>query len=178
MISDSYKAVLRATRETAPNWGGARRHAHRVAPLLAVKGLVDSASILDFGSGAGRFADELARIAPQYRVTQYDPSVPGIDELPAGVFDAVVCTHVLEHVEPELLAATLEEIRARARLLVYIELPHGPAVRKLADGRNAHLIQESAAWWLDVLRRAFAGWRVTCNSAANPLNTIYILEAL
>lgn len=173
MISDAYRDVLVATREAAPHWGGSRRHALRVAPLLKAKKLE---TVLDYGSGAGGFADELGKFAPQFRVTNYDPSVPQLSTLPAGPFDAIVCTHVLEHVEPEHLAATLEEMRARARRLVYIELPHGPAVRKLADGRNAHLIQQPPRWWLDTIRAAFPGWCVTMWEAANPLNSIYVVE--
>lgn len=176
MISEAYKRVLCDTRVTAPNWGNARRHAPVVARLLAAM-QIPCGSILDFGCGLGRFGQELERLVPRrYRVVNYDPSVKGWDVLPGGRFDAVVCTHVLEHVEPELLDATLREIHDRAERLVYIELPHGPAGRTLADGRNAHLIQQPAEWWFDKLRAAFPAATISQWPGANPINTVYLVD--
>jgi hypothetical protein len=173
MLSDAYKRVLRATRAQYPTWGGARRHA---APVLRwLEGInLHTGSILDYGAGLGRFADELELLAPgRYTVTNYEPAIPAFDKLPLGPYDAVVATHVLEHVEPELLDATLEELRTRARRLVYIEVPHGLAGKTLADGRNAHLIVEPPEWWARKIDVAFAGHSVYFWRADNPLNTIY-----
>lgn len=175
MISESYRRVLCATRAAAPNWGFAKRHAPIVLDLLAAIGFTGG-SILDFGAGARRFSQEVERIAPgRFRVVSYDPSTPGFDVLPAGRYDAVVCTHVLEHVEPELLDQTLEEIRERATSLVYIEVPHGPAGRTLTDGRNAHLIQEPAPWWYAKLRGAFPRADILQWPALNPINTVFLI---
>jgi hypothetical protein len=176
VITDAYKRVLRDTREQGPTWGGSRRHAAPVLSWLERLGLY-RAELLDFGCGTGAFGAELERLAPgRYIVCGYDPSVPGKDKVPPGPFAGVICTHVLEHVEPELLDATLAEICALARRLVYIEIPHGPAGRTLIDGRNAHLIQQPARWWFNTLRAAFAGCAISMSEAANPLNTIYVVE--
>lgn len=159
MISDAYLEVLRKSRaELYPYWGGGgARHAPRVIQLLE-QCSTPAGSILDYGSGVGLFAEEVRKLAgTRYHVSSYEPTLPQWSELPAGLFDAVVCTHVLEHIEPELLAATLEEIRARARRLVYIEVPHREAVEVLTDGRNAHLIVEPATFWRDRLEECFAG---------------------
>lgn len=176
MISAGYAKVLRATRALNPGWGIARRHAAAVLPLLEQLG-IPAGSVLDYGCGAGRFGEELERLAPgRYTVSGYDPGVIGRELLPPGPFDCVVATHVLEHIEPELLTGSLEEIRARARRLVYVEVPHGPANKTLTDGRNAHLIQQPPLWWFDELRAAFPNAAVSMIVAPNPVNTIFTIE--
>ncbi len=176
MISDAYKAVLRSTRETAAGWGGARRHAWPVLEELQ-KRRIDSGAVLDYGAGLGRFGEELERIAPgRYRVANYEPSIPAFDVLPAGLFDCVVCTHVLEHVEPDLLEATLEELKERVLRFAYIEVPHGPAGLTLADGRNAHLIQQPWDWWHCRFAETFPNSDITLCVAKNPLNTLFVVD--
>lgn len=174
MITDAYKRLLADFRRDNPEWGTARRHARAVLPLLEAAGF-HRGTILDYGSGAGAFTEELERLAPgRYEVHRYEPSIKGLDLLPGGTFDAIVCTHVLEHVEPECLEGTLAEIRARMRerAFAYFEVPHGAASRTLPDGRNAHLIQESRAWWGSKLGEL---GHVLLWPAENPLNTVYFV---
>lgn len=176
MISDAYKRVLQETRAVYPKWGGARRHAEPVLRWLEARGL-RVGTVLDYGAGLGRFAEELERLAPgRYAVTNYEPSIPAFDTLPSGTYDAVVAAHVLEHVEPALLDATLAELRARARWLIYIEVPHDLAAKRLTDGRNAHLIVEDRQWWAERLTRAFVGASVFHWPAAFPVNTVYAVH--
>lgn len=152
MISAEYLAVLKASRAENPYWGsGGARHAPVVLDALADLGIMFG-TILDYGSGVGTFGNAVRELAgKRFSVTNYEPTLPQWSELAAGPFDAVVCTHVLEHLELEHLPATLEEIRSRAKRLVYVEVPFGPAKEVLTDGRNAHLIQRPFAWWSDVL---------------------------
>lgn len=158
MISAEYFDCLRATRAAFPYWGsGGVRHAAPVLALLEELG-VRQGTILDYGSGVGAFALEMRKLAgARYSVVNYEPTLPQWSVLMPGPYDAVVCTHVLEHVEPELLEDTLLELRARATRLAYIEVPHGPAKEELVDGRNAHLIVEDPEFWLERIVRAFAG---------------------
>ena len=137
-------------------------------------------TILDFGAGTGLFAYEIEVRAGvgRYLTRNYEPSVAGQDEFPDGEqFDAVVCTHVLEHVEPHLLAGTLAQIVRAAKRAIYVEVPHGPANRKLADGRDAHLIQEPHTYWWTQLTIAAdpAEWDLWPHKGQNPLNTVYVL---
>lgn len=158
MITPTYLDVLKTSRAQNPYWGvGGARHAPVVIAALEELGL-KSASILDYGSGVGTFANAIRQLAgKRFFVSNYDPSMPQWRELPAGPFDAVVCTHVLEHVEPKCLGATLAEIHARANRLAYIEVPFGPAKELLSDGRNAHLTQESEEYWASRLAEVFDG---------------------
>lgn len=154
MISEDYKRIITQTRnEKYPYWGsGGWRHAEPVVNELQKLG-INSGTILDYGSGLGAFGAKVRGLyGSRYLVTNYEPTHPVYRALPTETYDAVVCTHVLEHIEPEILLGTLREIWYRAEHLAFFEIPHGPAKEVLTDGRNAHLIQESADWWLAKLR--------------------------
>lgn len=172
MISDAYLDVLKASRAENPYWGaGGARHAPRVIQLLEERG-ISHGSILDYGSGVGTFRNAVGQLcARRYEVCNYEPTLPQWSELPAGPFDAVVCTHVLEHVEPALLFGTLVEIRERARAIVYLEVPHREAKETLTDGRNAHLIIEPATYWIERLAEVFGGGEWTVTARASMLKT-------
>lgn len=156
MITDAYLEVLTKSRAQNPYWGaGGARHAPRVIQLLEVMG-ISTGAILDYGSGVGTFGEAVReRCGRRYDVCNYEPTLPQWRELEPGPFEAVVCTHVLEHIEPELLVATLDEIKYRATRLIYLEIPHREAKETLADGRNAHLIVEPATYWRARLDECF-----------------------
>jgi hypothetical protein len=63
----------------------------------------------------------------------------------------VACIDVLEHIEPELLDNVLDHLQSLTELVVMLTIDSGPAGKTLADGRNAHLIQEPMSWWLPKL---------------------------
>jgi hypothetical protein len=175
-ITPAYATTLRELRDRNPSWGNAARHAAPVIEELKAFG-IEGGTILDYGAGTGAFKRRVEELTNErLQVVPYDPSIPGWSELPYRRFHAVVCTHVLEHVEPLLLQATIIELLTRAKRLVYIEVPHGPATKLLADGRDAHLTQETRAWWLELLGDMMAryGFAVEVRPGMNPVNTQFI----
>ena len=114
-------------------------------------------TVLDYGAGAGTFADAIAKVFKWIEVTSYDPFHPKFREDPApGEHDAVNCTDVLEHVELECVDNTLKYIAQRARFMACFSIGLDDAKKILPDGRNAHITQKSAKWWADKLREHFA----------------------
>lgn len=104
----------------------------------------DALSILDYGCGQGTLARALAAKGKLCR--EYDPAIPGKDERPSFA-DLVVCTDVLEHVEPDKLLSVWNHLRGLARKAVFVVVATRPSNKELTDGRNAHLIIEQAEWW-------------------------------
>ena len=84
------------------------------------------------------------------KIAEYDPAIPGKNELPEPA-DLVVCTDVLEHIEPGLLPNVLEHLRSLTRKCFFFAIDCGPANKHFPDGRNVHLIQEPPLWWLNKL---------------------------
>ena len=54
---------------------------------------------------------------------------------------------MLEHIEPELIDNVLDDLKRLTIGLGIFSVHTGPALKILADGRNAHLIQEQPEWW-------------------------------
>lgn len=108
-----------------------------------------AATVLDYGAGRGTLGTTLAQqFTPlPYTFLEYDPAVEGRELKPTRA-DLVVCTDVLEHIEPDCLYSVLDDIGNIARMAVFLEVATRPAQKTLADGRNAHLIIESSDWWL------------------------------
>jgi hypothetical protein len=147
LISSEYLALQRDVHGRPEGYGGkGKRWAETVVALVRHFG---ASSVLDYGSGRGSLTDRLRLddLLPRaVRVDEYDPAVPGKDRLPYPA-DLVTTTDVLEHVEPDRLDAVLAHIRLLSRYATLFVVATGPANKVLADGRNAHLIQEPAAWW-------------------------------
>lgn len=145
-ISESYRALNRQLHETNDSYG-AGHQTKQWYPLIAeFSRIMNASSILDYGSGKSRMGQALS----QLMVIPYDPSVPGIDE-PPEPHDVVVCLDVLEHIEPELLDNVLDDLRRCTIKGVFLTVNMMPAGKVLADGRNAHLIQQPIEWWLPKL---------------------------
>jgi hypothetical protein len=110
-------------------------------------------TVLDYGCGQGA----LKKALHPHRVQEYDPGVRGKDILPKPC-DLVVCTDVLEHVEPKSIIKVIDHIYKLTGYAAYLVIATRPANLVLPSGRNAHLLQEEYLWWLAALRRP--GWEV------------------
>lgn len=145
LISEDYRKMQQELHKN-PGYGVASVH---YAPLVAqVLEAVGAQELLDYGAGKGRLGVTLKeQIKRPLAIHHYDPAIPewSAPPQPCGF---VACIDVLEHIEPALLDNVLDDLK-RVTLGVGVFTVHtGPAVKFLADGRNAHLIQQPPAWWL------------------------------
>jgi 2-polyprenyl-3-methyl-5-hydroxy-6-metoxy-1,4-benzoquinol methylase len=157
MHTEQYQKQLLRVHKRHPNWRS-RNDRHVVfigetfgSPIRTGK----IKTILDYGCGKGELKQLLEQAFPDVSVTNYDPGVEEFQQLPTGKFDLVIATHVLEHVEPELLQDTLKELDSRIGNYAFFEVPHVPAGITLPDGRNAHLIIQPREWWLAEARKVW-----------------------
>jgi len=108
-------------------------------------------SVLDFGCGHGALMASIQETYPNMRVEGYDPGNPDHNRIPKRSFDAVVSADVFEHIEPNHLAETLRMISDKIIVAGWFRIACYLAKKHLPDGRNAHLIVESPAWWREQL---------------------------
>lgn len=90
------------------------------------------------------------------RVFGYDPAVEQYAKEPEPA-DFVVCTDVLEHVEPECIRDVLEHIASLALKAFWAYITTSPSNKMLPCGKNAHILQRDKDWWARELRVSFPG---------------------
>jgi hypothetical protein len=118
------------------------------APLV-IKIATDSQakSISDYGAGKRNLWKTMEKLGKtEFQYFPYDPVFPEYG--PPKPADLVCCIDVLEHVEPAYLEAVLDDLKKIIVNVGLLSVHTGPAIKKLEDGRNAHLIQKPASWWL------------------------------
>ena len=146
MMTEEYLALLKEKHATDPTWGSTSvRYVDCVTELVRAH---SCATVLDYGCGKGALLEALGRSLPELVLTGYDPAIPKFSKLPEGeVFDLVICTDVMEHVEEKFVAAVLANVAAMAGTVAYFLIACYPARHFLPDGRNAHLTVRSPEWW-------------------------------
>jgi len=150
LASNDYRKVLNKKHKVT-GWGGTGKYWSKdVQRFFKALG---AGSILDYGCGAGSLAEALKPL----KVQQYDPGVPGREALPKPC-DLLVCTDVLEHVEPDRLDVVLQHMYRITNKGAFVVISTRPAREVLPDGRNAHLIVQPSEWWLEKLKEV--GWKI------------------
>jgi 2-polyprenyl-3-methyl-5-hydroxy-6-metoxy-1,4-benzoquinol methylase len=132
-------------------------------------------SVLDYGAGQGALAGALRAHYQALDIREYDPAVEGKAAMPASA-DVVVCTDVLEHIEPNCLSGVLDHLHSLVQVALFVVIATRPSDKRLSDGRNAHLIIDNAAWWAEQLRaHGFTGRTPPFNVTPSPLEWIAVL---
>lgn len=138
LISESYRSLNRRLHEEGSYGRKGDKWAARVKELMVE---FQPSTILDYGCGQGALARAL-----DFEVQEYDPAILGKNTLPTPA-DLVVCTDVLEHVEPECVEDVLDHLQSVTRVALFAVISTRPAKKILADGRNAHLLVKDWEWW-------------------------------
>lgn len=130
--------------------GAIRPHVTEIRELVLQHG---AKTLLDYGCGK---AEQYLKYGwhkslDLETVYLYDPGagVSGVSNVkPAGTFDAVICTDVLEHVEnPEQVIA---ELVGYARKFLFCSISCKPSKphKRLLDGRPVHITLHPPEWWM------------------------------
>lgn len=147
LISAAYRDLnAQLHRENLSYGVGGERHAPTVQKFCAA---LNTKDVLDYGCGKSRLAKALP-----FHIQEYDPAIPGKEGSPEPA-DIVVCTDVLEHVEPSKLGEVLDDLQRCVKQVGYFTIHTGPAQKHLADGRNTHQIQQGREWWRTELEKFF-----------------------
>lgn len=140
LISEDYRSLNEKLHSSNPAYGTSGKKWANTIHQLALS--LQTTDILDYGCGKSTLANNLP-----FKINQYDPAVSRYSTRPIPA-DIVVCTDVLEHIEPENLDTVLDDIKSLTRIMGFFTVATRPAKKVLEDGRNAHLIQESVDWWI------------------------------
>lgn len=150
LISDEYRALNAQMHRDKPKWGAVGvANADMVTHLCHKMG---TNILLDYGAGREKLRHALEPHG--YKVSSYDPCVPGIDTPPAP-HDLVVCFDVLEHVEPDCVDAVIADLARVTRKIGLYSVSMKPAKRSLPDGTNPHRSLHPYTWWAEKFEQYF-----------------------
>lgn len=153
LISEDYRKQQQALHESKKiNYGtAASAYGKAVGEIID---LMEIDHLLDYGCGHNLSLKDNLKPTRGFRYQAYDPGVPDYadDPIPA---EMVVCIDVLEHIEPDCLENVLDHLEELTEKILFLTVHTGPAGKILPDGRNAHLIQKPAEWWLPKLMERF-----------------------
>jgi hypothetical protein len=148
-ISDEYILLNRQLHDENASYGDSSwRHAQKVEELRED---YDCVTVLDYGCGKGSLKRGLGN--PDW-MREYDPAVPGKDARPE-IADLVMCTDVMEHIEPGLLDNVLTDLSRLAGKAAYLVIATRESVKLLPDGTSPHKIVQNAGWWRSKLEEKF-----------------------
>lgn len=144
VLSNDYQKLLIDMHNTNKKWGSEFKKTPIPAMLKSTIEKYKPKTLLDFGCGKGFLSKKIQAEYPDISVTGWDPS---FDYDLAGTYDMIISTDVLEHVEPEYLTKTLEDLKQRSNIVQYHLIACYNAVAILPDGRNAHLSVYTPDQW-------------------------------
>lgn len=150
-ISEHYRS-MQAQLHAQGNYGlAAVQYGPLVGKMIQSLGIN---RILDYGCGSKRSLLTHLNLPDGVLYEGYDPAIPEYSADPKAA-DLVVCIDVLEHIEPDFLENVLDHLASLCDPFGFFTIHTGPAKKWLADGRNAHIIQEGPAWWLPQIEHRF-----------------------
>lgn len=127
-------------------------------------------SVLDYGCGQATLARAVLANLGKKPVNvcwrNYDPARKGFASMPTGPYDLVVCSDVLEHIEPEKIVAVLNHLRALTGGLLFTVISLVETAKTLSDGRQAHILLRDPEWWQ--LSMEGAGFEAVDHPVENP----------
>lgn len=139
-------------------------HTRRIKELIDQTG---ARTVLDYGCGKGYQYDLPKVVIPGVgehdgvidywdidEVRCYDPCFERFSKLPAGKFDGVISTDVLEHCGEGDIPWIVAEMFSFADRFVFASVACYPAKSTLPNGENAHATVRPLDWWKQVFADA------------------------
>ena len=158
LISENYKLLNEKLHDEHQEFGNRNNFLARELPvsIAILHKLFGYKSVLDYGCGKGLILDALEEKLNKLGVNcqGYDPCIKEFAGAPIPA-DILLCTDVLEHVEPEKTEEVLNHIHSLTINVSYIIIDLLPAAKSLSDGRNAHINLQATGWWLSALSSRF-----------------------
>lgn len=164
LISKEMVELNQQLHKDVPNFGmGGAKHAEAIERLSKE---LKTTSILDYGCGKGLLAKSLP-----FPIWEYDPAIKEKSETPKAA-DIVVCTDVLEHIEPDKLQFVLKDIQRCIKKVGYFVVSTRKAVKTYANGQNTHLIVQGKDWWQAKLQKYFTIGMIEENPKTSELKIV------
>ena len=152
LISEEYRTQQKYLHEKYEAYGTASVEFSGIVAKVVKQ--YDVSELLDYGAGKCRLEKALAQAGVSVEYIPYEPANELFSDPPKPA-EMVACLDVLEHIEPECLDDVLDDLKRVTKRVALLTVHIGPAMKILPDGRNAHLIQQPAEWWIPKIGKRF-----------------------
>lgn len=113
-------------------------------------------SVLDYGCGKGGLVLALKKtLCSDISIRGFDPGIEEYSTMPKEKFDIITCVDVLEHIDRHAIDAVLNQIKNSMTGFMVFIIDLIPAIKSLADGRNAHILLAPPEYWASKINQAF-----------------------
>lgn len=164
---DKYQAIKEAIDAGHKTSYATSKSVEKYKPLL--KKLIPDAAefILDLGCGRGHLCRWLKQEYPNKEIVGVDPvfypdndgysfAEGNTSDIPL-FSEVILCFDVLEHIHPDDLEKSLQEISNKTLTLFIAKVASGSDKCRFgrAKGQELHMIQEPKEWWQEKLKEYF-----------------------
>lgn len=165
LISAEYLAEQKRLHADPRGYGGrGDKWVNVVGCLISDRGCT---SVLDYGCGQGTLYRAMkGHVIDGIQWRNYDPAQEAWNHLPVKPYDLVVCTDVLEHIEPEKITAVVRHLRSLTRVELFTVISLVETAKTLSDGRQAHILLQDENWWTHMMQSE--GFERTAIEFPNP----------
>lgn len=157
MTARNYAKLYKPLHDGNPKWFSGWIGIETALNINSLVQRTGAQRLLDWGSGRGyqylrdRVHEAWGGILPHC----YDIGVRQLSDKPEGVFDGVICTDVMEHIDEDDLPEVLGEIfgYVRGGGFVFFDICCRPAFKTFESGENVHLTVRDPDWWRKVISK-------------------------
>lgn len=147
LITDNYQKLNETLHNNDKSYGTCgNQHSDTI---LKIAHSLNTKDILDYGCGKCMLANTLP-----FPIKNYDPCIRAFADEPDPA-EIVVCTDVMEHIEPDLCDNVLKHIRSKTKNVAFFSINTFAAAKTLEDGRNAHINLHDGVWWFNKISEHF-----------------------
>jgi hypothetical protein len=151
LITEDYRQQNAELHATSPAFGtSGNQWLGYVVETLDEEGYTD---ILDYGCGKGTLGEGLKAMRG-LAIAEYDPAIDGKAVLPDPA-DLVICTDVLEHIQPECLEAVLAHLALVTKRKLIFDVSLVDSHKVMPDGSPVHRLVKPPAWWKEQIEKHF-----------------------
>lgn len=152
-LKRNYGEMYAKLHQDKPKYFSGKMSRGQIRAIAELIELVKPDRLLDYGSGKGyqylvrRVQDHWGGLLPYC----YDPGVIQMARKPEGTFAGVICTDVMEHIDPAdidmILADLFASLHPTGPVFAYFHISVREAHKEFDDGENVHLTIQPPEWW-------------------------------
>lgn len=146
VITRAYQALNNDFHQVRQDWGAFGYKWAR--GVMALTKRYESTDVLDYGAGKKTLADRLP-----FPIQSYEPA---FNDPPPQPADIVICTHVMEHVEPDCLHGVLSDLKRVTKKVAFVRIGTGLSNKIMPDGRDSNLSVLPVEEWERLFKQYFS----------------------